>query len=82
MSAYNAENMQELAKLVADKNFMSKRANHILVNERNRRWVKVISKLVEKTSAFIAVGAGHLPGNQGLIQLIKDKGYAINPVYR
>ena len=82
MSAYNAENMQELAKLVTDKNFMSKRANHILVNERNKRWVKVISKLVEETRAFIAVGAGHLPGQHGLIQLIKDKGYAINPVYR
>ena len=82
MNAYNAENMQELAALVANEDFMSERASHILVNERNRRWVKVISKLVEKSSAFIAVGAGHLPGNQGLIQLIKDKGYAINPVYR
>ena len=82
MNAYNAENMQELAALVANENFMSERASHILVNERNKRWVKVISKLAETNSSFIAVGAGHLPGKQGLIQLLLHKGYSVNPVYR
>lgn len=82
MKAYSAENMQELTKLVTDDNFISKRAHHILVNKRNRRWVKAISKLIEKNSAFIAVGAGHLPGEEGLIQLIKNEGYSVNPVYR
>ena len=82
MNAYNAENMQELAALVANENFMSERASQILVNERNRRWVKVISKLIERNSTFIAVGAGHLPGKQGVIQLLQHKGYSVNPVYR
>lgn len=82
MKAYNTENLQEVAKLVADDNFMSKRAHHILVNKRNMRWVKIISKLIEKNSAFIAVGAGHLPGEKGLLQLLIKNKYAVNPVYR
>ena len=82
MKAYHSENLEELSLLVAEKDFMSERAYHILVTKRNRRWVKTIASLTASQSAFIAVGAGHLPGEQGLIQLLIRGGYAVNPVYR
>ena len=82
MEAYYCENLQELALLVTDKQFMSERACHILVTKRNKHWAKTIPSLIVSQSAFIAVGAGHLPGEQGLIQLLISSGYLVNPVYR
>ena len=82
VKAYRSENLMELAMLVTDERFMSKNAFNILVIKRNRRWAKAIPLLIESESAFIAVGAGHLPGEQGLLQLLADKGYIVNPVYR
>lgn len=82
VEAYRSENLQELAMLVTDKRFMSKRAFNILVINRNKRWSKAIPLLIESQSAFIAVGAGHLPGEQGLLQLLVENGYSVNPVYR
>jgi len=82
VKAYHSENLQELAMLVTDERFMSKKAFNILVINRNKRWAKAIPLLIESQSAFIAVGAGHLPGEQGLLQLLVEKGYSVNPVYR
>lgn len=82
VNAYHAERLYDLARLVTDKRFMSDKAYNILVIERNKSWAKMIPPLVADKSAFIAVGAGHLPGESGLIALLKDQGYAVNPVYR
>lgn len=50
--------------------------------DRNEKWMKKIPALMKSGSKFIAVGAGHLPGEKGLIQLLKNKGYTIKPVFK
>lgn len=82
VKAYHSESLQELSILVTDTQFLSKRAYNILVINRNRRWAKEIPTLAASESAFFAVGAGHLPGEEGLLQLLIEMGYQINPVYR
>jgi hypothetical protein len=82
VKAYHSENLQELSILITDRRFMSKRAYNLLVINRNRRWSKAIPPLIESRSAFFAVGAGHLPGEEGLLKLLIEMGYAVNPVYR
>lgn len=52
-----------------------------MLNERNRKWIPQIQKLIEeKQSAFIAVGAGHLPGEQGILTLLQELGYDLKPI--
>ena len=51
-----------------------------LVNERNHRWIPVIEKNVHQGSCLIAVGALHLPGEIGLISLLRKEGYTLTPV--
>jgi uncharacterized protein YbaP (TraB family) len=47
-----------------------------LVVERNRKMVSKIEEyLKEKETIFVIVGAGHLVGNQGIIELLKGKGF-------
>ena len=35
---------------------------------------------MQQKSTFVAVGALHLPGPRGLLQLLRDKGYTVTPV--
>lgn len=51
-----------------------------LLDNRNQEWVKTIPQLIHQKSCFIAVGALHLPGENGLIELLKKAGYKVKPV--
>ncbi len=51
-----------------------------LVSDRNKGWMKHIPIYIKNKSTFIAVGALHLPGEEGLIQLLRDAGYTVEPM--
>lgn len=48
-----------------------------MVNARNRTMAERAVPIVAKGNAFIAVGALHLPGEQGLVSLLRSRGYTI-----
>ncbi len=50
--------------------------NLLLVN-RNRKWIPIMEKMMAEKPTFFAVGAGHLGGPQGVVQLLRDSGYSI-----
>ncbi|MGD8783121.1 MAG: TraB/GumN family protein [Thioalkalispiraceae bacterium] len=52
-----------------------------LVNERNHRMVNRMLPRLKKGKAFIAVGVLHLPGENGILQLLEDRGYQLRSVY-
>jgi len=52
----------------------------LLLYGRNRRWADTLNSLLHQKSLLIAVGAGHLPGEQGVINLLKKKGYDVLPI--
>jgi uncharacterized protein len=52
----------------------------LLLNSRNRNWIPVIAGAIRQGPCFIAVGAGHLGGPQGLIALLKRQGFTVKPV--
>lgn len=82
VKSYRNENLKELANLVTDKRFMTKGAYQILVKNRNKKWSKRIPPLIQQQSTFIAMGAGHLPGEEGVIHLLREQDFSVNPVYR
>ena len=51
-----------------------------LIYSRNRDWVEKLVKMMPERACLVCVGAGHLPGAQGLLQLLRDKGYTVEPV--
>lgn len=73
---------QDLAALQQDLDKSSAMAeyNDILLYDRNKNWVEQLKKLMPTESIFVAVGAGHLPGEQGLISLLRKAGYTVKPV--
>jgi len=48
-----------------------------LVEGRNRNWMRHILEIRDQT-AVIAVGAAHLPGDQGLLNLLSEAGYSLS----
>ncbi|HKH62827.1 MAG TPA: TraB/GumN family protein [Flavitalea sp.] len=52
----------------------------LLLYDRNRRWVTLMPAIMKEGSVLFAVGAGHLPGDQGVIKLLQKKGYAVKPI--
>ena len=52
-----------------------------LIIDRNRRMVARMDKLLRQGKAFVAVGALHLPGAHGILQLLSDEGYQVTRVY-
>ena len=52
-----------------------------LIAERNANWVVQIEKIMTGSDDyFIAVGAGHFIGTDGVVELLKRKGYAVERV--
>ena len=51
-----------------------------LVDGRNRAWLPAIAAQVVEGGAFIAVGAGHLPGEAGLIELLRAEGFTVTRI--
>lgn len=51
-----------------------------LINKRNRLMAERALPLLADGNAFIAVGSAHLPGEQGLVELLRKAGYDVTAV--
>ena len=52
-----------------------------LIVDRNHRMVERMREYLQQGSAFVAVGALHLPGEEGLLNLLEQQGYTVRRVY-
>ena len=54
-----------------------------LLSRRNAEWTPKLIKLFERPGDhFVAIGAGHLLGNDGLVNLLRAKGFQVVPCIR
>jgi uncharacterized protein YbaP (TraB family) len=52
----------------------------IFLDERNKKWISRMQKMIKDQPVFFAVGAGHLWGDNGVINLLKKAGYEVDPL--
>ncbi|MDE7146531.1 MAG: TraB/GumN family protein [Duncaniella sp.] len=78
--AYLAGDLQQMLSVIEDPTFGTGDGTERLLNQRNANWVRVMAGLLPTASVLIAVGAGHLPGDKGLISLLRNNGYTVTPV--
>ena len=50
------------------------------VNQRNCNWAEKLDKLMPEKSCLVCVGVNHLSGEKGLLQLLRDRDYTVEPV--
>jgi uncharacterized protein YbaP (TraB family) len=48
-----------------------------LLDKRNIKWITEIDQIIKKKSTLFAVGAGHLGGENGILNLLQNKGYSV-----
>ena len=51
-----------------------------LLNLRNNRFVERLERELGLGGVFIAVGSAHIPGDNGLVALLRDKGYKVDRI--
>ncbi len=78
VSAYKSENLNQLASSMeaeAEGDFLD-----VLLYNRNRNWIPIMTKMMKKERVFFGVGAGHLAGTQGVVRLLEAEGYILKPI--
>lgn len=77
---YTNEDINSLYATTTDKELMSANTKKILLDNRNEKWSKIMPEMMQKGSVFFAVGAAHLAGELGVINLLKKEGYSVKPI--
>lgn len=80
LQVYKGQRINEMEKLFNDNEMGMEENQDILLDNRNKNWVELLKKIMQKEPVFVAVGAGHLPGDKGLISLLKKEGYTVRPI--
>lgn len=80
LKAYNDQDLVKLEAMINKSDIAVSSFTEILLYNRNRNWVKKLKELLIEKSLLIAVGAGHLPGEQGVIELLRKAGYKVEPI--
>jgi uncharacterized protein YbaP (TraB family) len=71
----NLDMLDSLSKLNSSKN-----TQRYLIDNRNVFFAQTIDSVLKTKSLFSGVGAAHLPGENGLIELLRKKGYTLEAV--
>lgn len=74
------ENLYRQQMVTSDKGVRRHFESTVLI-KRNYRMVERMQARLAEGDAFIAVGALHLPGNEGILNLLARKGYRVKAVY-
>ena len=77
---YNRQNVDSLYLMIHEEGGTISQEENTFLEERNKNWVPKISTVIAQKKTFIAVGAGHLGGPNGLIRLLEQKGYTLTPI--
>lgn len=78
---YMKQDLDSIFKLMQDPelSFTPEEMNR-LVNNRNHNWSQQLKDILPQQPTFIVVGGGHLPGSNGLIELLRKQGFTVTPV--
>jgi uncharacterized protein YbaP (TraB family) len=80
VNIYKKQQLKEMQNLFTKSEFGMEENQDILLDKRNKNWVAQLNAIMKKESVFVAVGAGHLVGNMGLIALLRKQGYTLRPI--
>ena len=80
MRVYKSQRLSGIEALFSKSELGMQNHEDILLNKRNINWVGQLGPILKKENVLIAVGAGHLVGENGLISLLRKKGYKVVPL--
>lgn len=79
LELYRQKNLDALNNIMNDEDDLAA-YNDILLTNRNEKWIPEIIEQAKIKPTFFAVGAAHLGNTNGVINLLRKKGYIVTPV--
>ena len=83
-AAYFAQDIQALWNVTEEKMGnqcdTTPQEEEALIYGRNAAWAEKMLVMMGEASTLFVVGAAHLPGEKGVLELLKAKGYAVEAV--
>lgn len=84
ITAFYSQDLQAIEDINAEKMGQScdstPEEDDQLINNRNANWAKALPEIMAAHSTLLAVGVAHLPGEKGLLQLLRAQGYTVEAV--
>lgn len=78
---YLSQDVDAMHTIISETDGSMRSMQETLLDDRNKKWIPKIKKLIGNKDTFIAVGAGHLGGPNGVIRLLEQEGYVLKPVW-
>lgn len=82
VEAYMAQDLGRIEAVLNDPELSGEgdESMEALIYNRNRNWASKLQEIMPERACLVCVGAGHLPGEQGLLQLLRNAGYTVEPM--
>jgi uncharacterized protein len=80
LNVYKNQEADKLAQMMTDTTFSGGENDDALLKNRNLYWVTQLKTILKSKTIFMAVGAAHLFGKDGLIVMLRKEGYKIRGI--
>lgn len=83
LEMYQEQDITELHNYVVSQSSQIENGHKIIatiLDNRNIKWVEKMPDIMKTQPTFFAVGSGHLAGDFGVINLLRQAGYTVTPV--
>lgn len=80
LKVYRQQNLQQMLEMTeAEEGGINEYLDFLLYN-RNANWAEKMPGIMKEKQTLFAVGAAHLPGDRGVINLLRKKGFTLRPM--
>lgn len=79
VEVYKKQDIQEMIKMTSEDEDYGD-YEEVMLKKRNANWIPVMETAMKEKPSFFAVGAAHLGGNIGVINLLRKQGYKVTAV--
>jgi len=77
---YKRQDIRSMVQMIDSEESGMGKYEDILLSNRNKNWIPIMETNMKTQSTFFAVGAGHLGGKEGVLNLLKKAGYKLRPL--
>lgn len=80
MELYKNEDLEGMLKESSSTESFMAEFQDVMLDKRNQNWIPVMEKAMKEKPTFFGVGAAHLAGEKGVINLLRKAGYTVKAV--
>jgi hypothetical protein len=81
ITAYKNEDIKTAVSLITKDIYMNENATNLMQINRNKNWVDKMPQMMKERSNLFAIGTAHLTNKHGVINLLRQIGYTVTPVF-